>query len=129
MRPPLASFTLDATEAEEREKEMGRLEETILEGAGRTADALAGSSSDSLAPETQDDSRYVNCELLTQQEALQAKIQEMDAALAQLQVSPLAHTLDIDLGDQFGRLANLGWNTVVIWLGSRSIAHYGRLLV
>ena len=55
--PSMTPFTLDATEAEEREKEMGRLEETILEGAGRTADALAGSSSDSLAPETQDDSR------------------------------------------------------------------------
>ena len=62
--PSVTSFTLD--QAEEREKEIGRFEETILEGAGRAADALAGSSSDPTAPGAQDDSHYVKCELLTQ---------------------------------------------------------------
>ena len=43
------------------------------------ADALAGSSSDPSALEMQEDSRYyVKCELLTQ-DALQAKMKEMDA--------------------------------------------------
>ena len=44
--PTVTSFTLDSTEVEEREKEIGRFEETILEGTGRAADALAGSSAD-----------------------------------------------------------------------------------
>ena len=33
----MTSFTLEPTEVEEREKEIGRLEETILEGTGRAA--------------------------------------------------------------------------------------------
>ena len=33
--PTVTSFTLDPTEVEEREKEIGRLEGTILEGTGR----------------------------------------------------------------------------------------------
>ena len=44
--PTVTSFTLDPTEVEEWEKEIHRVEETILEGAGRAADALAGSSAD-----------------------------------------------------------------------------------
>ena len=83
----MTSFTLDPAEAEEREKEIGRFEETILEGAGRAADALAGSSTEPSALETSGDSHYVKCELLTQ-DALQAKMKEMDEAMGQLRLSP-----------------------------------------
>ena len=79
--PSVTSFALDPTEAEERD-----FEQTILEGAGRAADALAGSSSDPSAPDTQEDSHYVKCELLTQ-DALQAKMKEMDEAMGQLRLS------------------------------------------
>ena len=86
--PSVTSFTLD--QAEEREKEIGRFEETILEGAGRAADALA----DPTAPGAQEDSHSVKCELLTQ-DAWQAKMQEMDAAMAQLQASPPGSLLGV----------------------------------
>ena len=55
-----------------------------MEGA---AGALAGSLPDPASPDIQDETHYVKCELLTQ-EAVRAKMQEMDAAMAQLHVTP-----------------------------------------
>ena len=72
------------TEVAEREQEVGHFEETLLEGA---AGALAGSLPDPASPDIQDETHYVKCELLTQ-EAVRAKMQEMDAAMAQLHVTP-----------------------------------------
>lgn len=79
----VSSFTLDASEADARKKELCLVEEAVIENTGRVDDALAGTILPSDDSETITAGDFVKRELPTPEEP-QEKFAEMDEAMSAL---------------------------------------------